>query len=82
MSPYALAFGILATGLLVAGFLWLLPRWRQRLKVRGFRKELAQVHLVSLIWRESLAARPASDEVPLADRLPQPRRLRRQNRPA
>ena len=80
MSSYALAFGILIGGVLGAAFLWLLPKWRARRKVRKFRKELANVHLVSIVWQESFGDRPASDEVPG----PQPlsRRQRRQNRPA
>ena len=54
MNSYALAFGILGGGVVLAAILWLAPRFRQRMAVRRFRKSLDRIDLVTLSWSESL----------------------------
>lgn len=77
MNSYALAFGILGTGIVVAVVLWSIPHLKRRRQVRRFRSQLDQVDLVTLAWRESLRDTDPNDDVPI---LPEPRRGRRARR--
>jgi hypothetical protein len=80
LSSYAIAFGILGAGLVVAAVLWSRPRLRQRGQVRRFRQQLVHVDIVSLSWAQSLRHQDPSDEVPGSiPELPRPRRGQRRN---
>lgn len=78
LNSYAVAFGILGVGLVVAALLWIRPCIRRHRQVRRFRKELVHVDVVSLSWSHSLRTREPSDDVPAP--LPASRRVRRAQR--
>ena len=78
LNSYAIAFGILGTGLLVAALLWCRPRVRRLRQVRRFRKDLDQVETVTRSWSRSLRHQEPSDEVPTT--LPESKRMRRSQR--
>ncbi|MDQ3979837.1 MAG: hypothetical protein M3314_09820 [Actinomycetota bacterium] len=74
MNSYALAFGILGGGVVLAALLWLAPRFRQRSTVRKFRKALDQIDLVALSWSQGP---PEDDRDDLSTTPPESRPLRR-----
>jgi hypothetical protein len=61
LNSYALAFGILGGGVLLAAFLWLLPQLRQRLSVRRFRKALDGIDVVAMSWSQGVPGAPVED---------------------
>ena len=74
MNSYALAFGILGGGVVLAALLWLAPRFRQRRTVRTFRKALNHIDLVALSWSQVL---PEDDRDDLRTTPPESRPPRR-----
>lgn len=81
LNSYAIAFGILGTGLVLAALMWCRPRVRRMRQVRRFRKDLIRVEAVTSSWSRSLRREPyqdPSDEVPTT--LPESRRMRRSQR--
>jgi hypothetical protein len=76
LNSYSLAFGILGTGLLTALILWSVPHLRRRKAVRRFRRDLDQVELVSLAWRQSLVEDRPVHDLPTTPTTPENRRHR------
>jgi hypothetical protein len=74
LDSYALAFGILGGGGLLAAVLWFIPRLRRRMTVRHFRKALDHVDLVTLAWSQGLHYGEADD---LSTTPPEGRRSRK-----
>ena len=75
MNSYAMAFGILGGGLVLAAILWCIPHLRRRRAVGRFRRELTHLDVVALTWRQSLVEAEPSDDVPTP--IPEPRPHRR-----
>ncbi len=67
MNSYTLAFGILATGVLLALVLWSVPILRRRRAVVRFRKELNHVDVVALAWSQLLRQGRTTGELPVAE---------------
>jgi hypothetical protein len=61
LNSYALAFGILGGGVVLAAFLWLLPRFRLRLAVRRFRRALDGIEVVAMLWSQGVRHEPGDD---------------------
>lgn len=79
MNSYTLAIGILATGVFLAVLMWTIPILRRHRRVRRFRKDLANVEVMTVNWAYMLRETEPSDDVPapLGDDLRRPRRHRR-----
>ncbi len=76
LNSYALAFGILGGGVVLAAILWLAPHFRSRMTVRRFRKALDHVDLVTLSWAQGFRHGAADD---LRMTLPEERRRKRRH---
>jgi hypothetical protein len=74
LNSYALAFGILGGGVVLATVLWAIPRLRRRAAVRRFRKALTHIDLVAMSWAQGLRHQPSDD---LRTTPPESRRNRR-----
>ena len=61
LNSYALAFGILGAGVVIAALLSLAPRFRQRKTVKSFRKALDHIDLVALSWSQRVQNGDADD---------------------
>lgn len=64
VNSYAMAFGILGGGVLLAVILWSVPLLRRRRQVRRFRKALDHVDVVTMAWSQSLRQDRPFDDLP------------------
>jgi hypothetical protein len=78
LNSYALAFGILGGGVVLAALLWAIPRaiprLRRRTAVRRFRKALAHIDVVAMSWAQGGRHQQTDD---LRTASPEERRNRR-----
>ncbi|MFN2503403.1 MAG: hypothetical protein ABR540_04075 [Acidimicrobiales bacterium] len=75
MNSYAMAFGILGSGVVIAALLWSVPLLRRRTQVRRFRQSLDHVDAVVMGWTQAVREGQPFDGFP--DSFPSPRRRRR-----
>ena len=72
MNSYALAFGILGGGVLLALILWSVPKLRLRRQVLQFRKALSHVDVVTIAWAQRLRNPQPFEDLPRRHRNPEP----------